>query len=363
MKKTSLFLFIIFLFTFVVTGVSCFGQTETQEGSDTVIEVGTAAPAPATPVPEAPASGEELIEQVTPEPTPAVTLEPVPTPSPTPEPTPTPTPTPTPVPEKLGIIDFKYFDKFSEKVIDTKDVYRDAKHSITVTRHETTKLTGKTLVYFVVDIYVQDVESIRRGIDAKSYSHLKSHSIGKFSQMFDAIVAISGDYCSSEFKSYAVINGEVVHDSKDLTRDLCVLYKDGEMKTYSPDKVPRLYMETRGVWQTWNFGPMLLDEEGNPLKKFNLPDHIGDRNPRSAIGYCEPGHYIFVTVDGRQSGYSAGLDLPELAKLMKDLGCVCAYNLDGGITAQIAWHSERLNHPKENRSVIDIVYIPYPGAK
>ena len=182
----------------------------------------------------------------------------------------------------------------------------------------------------------------------------------KFAGQYHTILAMSGDHATAQNKCYTVVNGEVIHDSKKYRRDLCVLFRDGEMKTYAPDKIPIVYLEARGVWQTWNFGPMLLDEEGKTMTKFNLPDSIADRNPRAAIGYYEPGHYCFVLVDGRQNGYSVGLDLNELSVLMKELGCTAAYNLDGGISAQITWHNKRINHPGYNRSIIDIVYIPYP---
>jgi exopolysaccharide biosynthesis protein len=157
-----------------------------------------------------------------------------------------------------------------------------------------------------------------------------------------------------------VLNGEFVHSSGKFNRDLCVLFRDGEMRTFSPSDIDPAYLEERGVWQTWNFGPMLLDEYGQPLKQFNTPDRVEGRNPRAAIGYMEPGHYCFVVVDGRQNGYSMGLSLTELAELMRDLGCVSAYNLDGGISAQMSWHSKRINKPGGDRSLIDILYVGYP---
>ncbi len=54
------------------------------------------------------------------------------------------------------------------------------------------------------------------------------------------------------------------------------------------------------------------------------------RAPRTAAGITAEGEILFFTVDGRQSGYSAGLTLPELAARMAELGCVSAFNLDGG---------------------------------
>ena len=366
MKRSTL-ICILLTAALVLSAVSC------SAGGDSASAKVGGDSAPVSPdinLPAAEAAIEaDTVQMCTPEPTEAVTLAPVPTPSPTPAPTPTPEPTPVPtpaptaVPDKIGIISSAHLDKFSETVVDTADTYRDKTHSMTLTRFETKERTGRTLVYYVVDIYVQNVESIRRALGGTNYKALDKIPIAKFAANYNAILSMSGDHCTAQIKSYAVVNGETVYNSKKFRRDLCVLYRDGEMKTYAPDAISVDYIEQRGVWQTWNFGPMLLDEDGEPMKKFNLPDGIGERNPRAAIGYYEPGHYCFVVVDGRQSGYSMGLTLSELADLMKELGCTAAYNLDGGISAQMTWHNERVNHPGDNRSIIDIVYTPYPEAE
>ena len=55
------------------------------------------------------------------------------------------------------------------------------------------------------------------------------------------------------------------------------------------------------------------------------------RNPRTAAGTDASGRrLLLVTVDGRQPGYSDGMSLAELAKLMQNLGASDALNLDGG---------------------------------
>lgn len=54
------------------------------------------------------------------------------------------------------------------------------------------------------------------------------------------------------------------------------------------------------------------------------------RNPRTVVGHKEDGTVVFYTIDGRQSGYSAGATLKQAATIMKDMGCVAALNLDGG---------------------------------
>jgi len=59
------------------------------------------------------------------------------------------------------------------------------------------------------------------------------------------------------------------------------------------------------------------------------PGFYAARAARSAIGVTHTGKVLFVTVDGR-SRESSGMNLPELAGLMKDLGARDAMNLDGG---------------------------------
>ena len=98
--------------------------------------------------------------------------------------------------------------------------------------------------------------------------------------------------------------------------------------------------------------------------------------PDNPSGYCPPladvrrlaqrlgerfPHCLLV-VDGRQQGYSLGLSMKELAAFMADLGCKAAYNLDGGISAQIAYMGERINHPGKDRNLRDVILLLEPES-
>jgi len=52
--------------------------------------------------------------------------------------------------------------------------------------------------------------------------------------------------------------------------------------------------------------------------------------PRSAVGIKADGSAVFYTIDGRQSGYSVGATLTQVAARLVELGCVEAVCLDGG---------------------------------
>ena len=73
---------------------------------------------------------------------------------------------------------------------------------------------------------------------------------------------------------------------------------------------------------------------------------VDTRHPRTALGYNENTIYL-VTVDGRQEGYSAGMSLPELAALLKELGAEDAINLDGGGSTTMWVTGEIRNRPSD----------------
>jgi len=57
---------------------------------------------------------------------------------------------------------------------------------------------------------------------------------------------------------------------------------------------------------------------------------INDKHPRTCIGYTNNGHLIILVIQGRFPGLAEGATLEQEAKLLIDLGCVEALNLDGG---------------------------------
>ena len=57
----------------------------------------------------------------------------------------------------------------------------------------------------------------------------------------------------------------------------------------------------------------------------------GARHPRTAMGTDKQGKILWlVVVDGRQRGYSEGMNIHELASVMMEIGCWTATNMDGG---------------------------------
>ena len=111
---------------------------------------------------------------------------------------------------------------------------------------------------------------------------------------------------------------------------------------------------------------------GNPVLisngNFQTQDLIGtdpfsQRQPRTAVGLTADGKMLLVVVDGRQSGYSAGMTLGELAELMNSLGARSAFNLDGGGSSAMFVNGQRVNRPSDGyERGVGSALVVLPGA-
>ena len=289
------------------------------------------------------------------------TMLPTPTAASTPEPTPESTPTPEPTPEAVtgGLLGDRFADKFSyDGVIEEPWGYRSDKVSFTVQVVEDRDLFNKKIRYYVVDIYVQDITSLRTGFSRKQYG-AKRQDMVPLARSYNALVAMSGVYYLYQTNGGIVVqDGVTYREAADSKDDLCVLYRDGTVATYDLGTYDIDSIAQAGeLWQAWSFGPTLIDR-GERRSGWTMAI-ANEQAPRAAFGYYEPGHYCLVLCEGRVER-AKGLTLDEWAQLMELLGCETAYNLDGGDTAQLYWQDMRLNATYRDRDTWDIIYIGEP---
>lgn len=94
-------------------------------------------------------------------------------------------------------------------------------------------------------------------------------------------------------------------------------------------------------WQDASFmltsGPELVKDGKVNVGMDLTSDKATERAPRTAIAIDKTGTKVFmVTVDGRQPGYSKGMNLKQLAEHLVSLGAYQALNLDGGGSTTMA---------------------------
>jgi exopolysaccharide biosynthesis protein len=241
------------------------------------------------------------------------------------------------------------YEGFSTATISDRYSYTSKNISIKLKRHE-----KNGVVYFVQDIHIRNIESLKTAFAKDKYGIGFKDTAFNIAEKHNAIAAITGDYYGARDIGVVIRNGTLYRDAR--FRDVCVLYRNGEMKTFSKNEIDAYKELQNGAYQAWSFGPALLDNSGKPKTAFD--SDVKPKNPRAAIGYYEPGHYCFVVVDGRGENDSKGMTLMELSQLMYELGCKVAYNLDGGMSAQMYFNGEIVNSPaKGGREISDIIYI------
>ncbi len=224
----------------------------------------------------------------------------------------------------------KFAEHFSDEVIITENSYKSPEVSITIETCETTQ-DGHPVVYYVADIYVASIDNFVTKVANDDMSYYSTQNSAKLDKDAKAILSICGDFLTYQKGGFMMRNGEIYVDDHNLN-SICVLYSDGEMETYDGKAYKIDTIKENDPVQVWSFGPALLDENGQTRSKYTVSSTVAQRNPRSAVGYYEPGHYCFVVVDGRQK-HSAGIKIPQLASIFEELGCKAAYNLDGGGSA------------------------------
>lgn len=181
----------------------------------------------------------------------------------------------------------------------------------------------------------------------------------------NGIWAINGDYYGFRDTGIVVRNGVVYRDSP--AREGLAFFRDGTVKVYDETATTAQALVDEGVWNTLSFGPSLLNngEIIDGIDSVEVDTNFGNHSiqgeqPRTAIGVKGQNHLIFLVVDGRAEGYSRGVTMPELAQMLKDLGCTTGYNIDGGGSSAMVFNGSLVNNPLgkgEERETSDILYI------
>ena len=249
----------------------------------------------------------------------------------------------------------KFAGKFTTgEALSTDNMYISDSVNVTLTSVQQNGVT-----YYIEDIYIADIACFRTAFADGVYGRGYTDTILDMAIDSNAVCAVNGDFYGIDSDGVVIRNGVLYNTEMDSDDDVLVLYNDGTMKTYTVNEFNPETAMAEGAWQAWCFGPALIDDNGNAvLSYYDSVGSIEGLNPRTAVGYYEPGHYCFVTVDGRAAGYSVGMTMQQLAELFQSLGCTAAYNMDGGQSSVMTFGSAVANQPyKGGREVSDILYI------
>ena len=144
------------------------------------------------------------------------------------------------------------------------------------------------------------------------------------------LMATNGDYFNmnnGDCLGYLIMEGNLVQEQGEWCREepYFAVLKDG---TYAIRDYGSNYDDVQEAVS----GPYYLVKNGidvtGGIKK--------ECHPRNSVGLREDGTVVLFVADGRQSGYSMGLTLEDLAQFFLKAGCYVALYLDGGGSATYA---------------------------
>ena len=249
----------------------------------------------------------------------------------------------------------------------TENSYLDEHISITI---ETIRRYGSD--FHVAEIKIDDPGYLKTALAKDTYGLNIKEKTSVQAKRVGAILAVNGDYYGANDKGYVIRNGVIYRTSLRPTDDkrrkyfddLAILW-DGTLVPFDEQKTSIADLQSMGAVQVFGFGPTLIrDGEIVVTSRTEVGVSNPSGNPRTAIAQLGKGHYLLVVADGR-TDQSKGPTLLELATVLRELGAVTAYNLDGGGSATMYFNGRLVNNPCTNwndiseREVSDIVYIGY----
>ncbi|NQX35229.1 phosphodiester glycosidase family protein [Herbiconiux sp. VKM Ac-2851] len=226
-----------------------------------------------------------------------------------------------------------------------------------------------TVTYYVADVTLGTATDLRSAFADDAFGQNITATTSAIAEDNDAIFAINGDYYGFRDTGIVIRNGVVYRD--DGAREGLAFYTDGRVEVYDETATTADELVAGGVWNTLSFGPALI-EDGAILDGIddvevdtNFGNHsIQGEQPRTAVGVIDENHLVFVVVDGRNEGHSAGVTMTGLAEILQSLGATTAYNLDGGGSSTMYYDGEVVNDPngtQDERGTSDILYIAAEG--
>lgn len=240
----------------------------------------------------------------------------------------------------------------------------------TIRRYDTDIMT--------VYVTIADASQIRTGTCVPGKPASKAYRtvydmVKKFYK--NAVLAIDGDFFiyqdQDQKGSRGVIirNAELIREVYSQDRETLIIDKNGDL--FIIPTTEEAFEPFKGnIAHSFWFGPgLVMDGEritDEALAQIVL--NIGPYKPtqRMALGQLGPLSYLIVASEGPESnpkGSQRGLTIEEIAQVCYDLGCVTAYNLDGGSSTQVVLNSlqnkRKINSPSnpKSRAIGDMIYF------
>lgn len=257
----------------------------------------------------------------------------------------------------------------------TADGYEDETISVKIEHREMDDGTKMHVAY----IKIADASQLRTGVaNPEKIASNKTKTVSTMAKKFNAVIAINGDnYADKPDKTtFEYRMTQKVRSKGNKQKDILIIDDQGDFHLYVRSQGLETGKKKNGknVWmkaEEWEaatgrklvnaftFGPALVRDgellELNPDYGYNP----GGREPRAAIGQTGPLSYVMVIIEAKDRSGKSGFSQGKLAEFMYELGCVQAFNLDGGNSAEMVCGEQVIKGMPngDERTLSDIIYF------
>lgn len=222
----------------------------------------------------------------------------------------------------------------------------------TFRRHDTT----------VMAVYVRlsDPSQLRTAMAAKPPSQ-KTMVVSSMAKKNNAVLAINGDYFSFHQNGIVVRGGKMWRNRPDGKRDILIVDDNGDFTILPQCRKEDYERYTGTVMHAFCFGPGLV-VNGQALTSLEHAD-VGNApakaTQRIALGQTGPLEYLIIATEGPENKGSVGFTILQMAELCQEMGCINAYNLDGGSSSSVVLGGKKINALSTGkiRPVGDCIYF------
>lgn len=276
-------------------------------------------------------------------------------------------------------IDLSVIDPHAVESAFTETSYEDSTIRVKIE----TKRFEDRCDYWVADIVIGDPSQLRTASASGNFLRSAEMDGVALCTLLNAVVGLNGDFTFGVEKKgfgYYVRQGALYKDNLDTDdhwhaklMDILIIDEDGDFHIVHLAKqgdIKNMRYNGKRILNSLCFGPALV-RDGQMIEDFEHADwwlNMAFENERSRIAFCQAGplHYKIICCCGPyRSGtgtdlrQNTGLTLLAFARLCSQEDVQTAYNLDGGDSAMLYFHGDRING-KPNKSVRklqDVIYF------
>lgn len=245
----------------------------------------------------------------------------------------------------------------------TEDGYEDETISVKMEHREMEDGTRMHIAY----VKIADASQFRTGVaNPDKVASTKTKTVKAMAKTYNAVIALNGDnYTDKPDKTtFEYRMTQKIRSKSNKLKDILVIDDAGDFHLFVRSKGIKEFPEElkkagRKLVNAFTFGPALV-KDGELLElDENYGYNPGGREPRAAIGQLDRLSYVMVIIEAKDRSGKSGFSQGKLAEFMYGLGCVQAFNLDGGNSAEMVFGDQIYKGMPggDDRTLSDIIYF------